>query len=304
MLPDRFTANRPSFFINTAFLLGVMVLYPVAGVLLFSLAGGSAAAVTGGGAVGGMLWQLRGVQAVGQLLVLALPVLVLSAVHVRRRLFSPESFGFLGLQGGVDWRLAVFGVAGVFLLQPLLYTIAGVQNLFLWPALGEAGAEVVRQRAVMEGFIAELAGAHSVVEFLAVVAVLALVPAVSEELLFRGYVQGNYAASMRPWYAVLLTGTMFAFFHMSAANLVPLALLGYYIGYIYFKSGNLAVPMSVHFVNNLAALLLLVIGSGSAVAGPEPELLLLMPWWWVAVPLSLLLFVIVMRRFSSIASAS
>ncbi len=96
---------------------------------------------------------------------------------------------------------------------------------------------------------------------------LALVPAVSEELLFRGYVQGNYAASMRPLYAVLLTGTMFAFFHMSAANLVPLALLGYYIGYIYSRSGNLAVPMSVHFVNNLSALLLLALGGGSEAAG-------------------------------------
>ncbi|HCD36228.1 CPBP family intramembrane metalloprotease [Chlorobium phaeovibrioides] len=304
MLPDRFTANRPSFFINTAFLLGVMVLYPVAGALLFSLSGGSAEMVLVGGGIGAMLPKLRFVQVLGQLLVLALPVLVLAAVHVRRRLFSPESFRFLGLGGGVDSRLAWFGVAGVFLLQPLLYTVAGLQNLFLWPALGEAGAEVVRQRAVMEGFISELAGAGSLSEFFVVVGVLALVPAVSEELLFRGYVQGNYAASMRPLYAVLLTGTMFAFFHMSAANLVPLALLGYYIGYIYSRSGNLAVPMSVHFVNNLSALLLLALGGGSEAAGPEPELLLGMAWWWAAVPLSLLLFVFVMRRFSSIASAS
>jgi len=38
--------------------------------------------------------------------------------------------------------------------------------------------------------------------------------------------------------------------------------------------------------------------------GPEPEILLGMVWWWVAVPLSLLLFMLVMRRFSSIASAA
>jgi len=299
---DSVAVRRPSFLFTTLFLLGVMVLYPVAGELLFSLAGG--ASLPEGAGIGVMLGELRAVQAAGQLLVLALPVLVLAAWHVRRRLLSRAIFGFLGVGGRVDFRLVGLAVAGVFMLQPLLYTIAGLQNLFLWPALGEAGAEVVRQRVVMDAFLSELAYAGSLQEFLVVAGVLALVPAVSEELLFRGYVQGNYAASMRSSAAVLLTGTMFAFFHLSAANLVPLALLGWYIGYIYIKSGNLAVPVSVHFVNNFAALLLLALGGGAAAMGPEPEILLGMVWWWVAVPLSLLLFMLVMRRFSSIASAA
>jgi len=187
-----------------------MVLYPVAGALLFSLAGG--ASLPEGAGIGVMLGELRAVQAAGQLLVLALPVLVLAAWHVRRRLLSRAIFGFLGVGGRVDFRLVGLAVAGVFMLQPLLYTIAGLQNLFLWPALGEAGAEVVRQRVVMDAFLSELAYAGSLQEFLVVAGVLALVPAVSEELLFRGYVQGNYAASMRSSAAVLLTGTMFVLF--------------------------------------------------------------------------------------------
>ncbi|TCD48916.1 CPBP family intramembrane glutamic endopeptidase [Chlorobium sp. N1] len=292
---DPVALRRPSFLFTTIFLVVTMVLYPLAGSLLFSLAGGSADVVDGGG-IGEMVGSLRLVQALGQLLVLALPVLVLSARHAGGGLFSAGSLRFLGVGKRVEMRLVGFGALGVFLLQPLVYTVAGLQNLYLWPALGDAGAEVVRQQALMESFIAELARIGSLPELLAVVAVLAVVPAVTEELLFRGYVQSNYAAAMRPSSAVLLTGTVFAFFHMSAANLLPLALLGWYIGYIYLKTGNLAVPVAVHFLNNLAALLLL--GLGGPEAGPPPEALLMTGWWWVVLPLSLVLFAFAMRRFS------
>jgi len=125
---DSVAVRRPSFLFTTLFLLGVMVLYPVAGELLFSLAGG--ASLPEGAGIGVMLGELRAVQAAGQLLVLALPVLVLAAWHVRRRLLSRAIFGFLGVGGRVDFRLVGLAVAGVFMLQPLLYTIAGLQNLF------------------------------------------------------------------------------------------------------------------------------------------------------------------------------
>jgi membrane protease YdiL (CAAX protease family) len=301
---DPVAGRRPSFLFTTIFLVVTMVLYPLAGALLFSLAGGSADVVEGGGGIGAMLGPLRLVQALGQLLVLALPVLVLSARHAGGGLFSAGSLRFLGVGKRVEMRLVGFGALGVFLLQPLVYTVVGLQSLYLWPALGDAGAEVVRQQALMERFIAELARIGSLPELLAVVAVLAVVPAVTEELLFRGYVQSNYAAAMRPSSAVLLTGTVFAFFHMSAANLLPLALLGWYIGYIYSRTGNLAVPVSVHFVNNMAALLLLLSAGSSPVAGSDPELLLFKVWWWVLLLLSLWLFIWVMRRFSAIASSS
>jgi len=127
---------------------------------------------------------------------------------------------------------------------------------------------VVRQRVVMDAFLSELAYAGSLQEFLVVAGVLALVPAVSEELLFRGYVQGNYAASMRSSAAVLLTGTMFAFFHLSAANLVPLALLGWYIGYIYIQVRQPCGPVSVHFVNNFAVSSAACSGWGCCGDGP------------------------------------
>jgi hypothetical protein len=99
---------------------------------------------------------------------------------------------------------------------------------------------------------------------------------------------------------VILTGFVFAFFHLSAANLVPLCLLGWYIGYIYSKTGNLSVPFSVHFFNNFAAFLLLLFTErGDPVSQVHPAFLLYSLWWWPVVCGSLLLFVMVARRFSA-----
>ncbi len=299
--PDLFAARRLSFLANTFFLIGVMVLYPLAGAVLFAL-------INGGGEAGAsllhiersMLPSIRLIQAVGQIVVLGLPVLLLAGWHTgRKNPFSVESLAFLGIRRDFNIGAAALAVVGIFLLQPLLYTITSLQDLYLWRALGAAGSEVVRQREMMESFIGELALASTVPEFLMVTFVLAVVPAVCEELLFRGYIQQNYSRSMGPGGAVLLTGCVFAFFHLSAANLVPLALLGWYIGYIYSKTGNLAVPFCVHFVNNFAALLLLLVTEqGGRVRELKPEFLLGAVWWWMIVVVSVVLLLMVIRRFS------
>ena len=299
--PDRFAAGRLSFLANTFFLIGVMVLYPLAGVVLFSL-------ITGGGEAGAslmhiersMIPSIRFIQAVGQIVVLALPVILLAGWQTgRKNPFSLESLAFLGIRKDFNIGAAALAVGGIFVLQPLLYTITSVQDLYLWRALGAAGLEVVRQRDMMESFIGELALVRSVPEFLSVTFVLAVVPAVCEELLFRGYIQQNYSRSMGSGGAVLLTGCVFAFFHLSAANLVPLALLGWYIGYIYSKTGNLAVPFCAHFVNNFAALFLLLFTErGGRASQVQPEFLLGAAWWWMIVVVSVVLFLMIIQRFS------
>ncbi len=298
---DLFAQQRPSFLVNTLFLVVVMLLYPVVGgVLLSFVSGGSGAAFSLSTLEKSEFPSIRMIQAVGQLLVLALPVFLLAGWHTgKKKPFSSQSLAFLGIGKPVDLTMVALAVGGIFLLQPLLHTITAVQDNYLWPALGSAGAEVVRQRDVMELFIRQLAQAGSVLEYVSVVVVFAITPALCEELFFRGYIQQNYASSISSGYAVVLTGFIFAFFHLSAANLLPLALLGWYIGYIYSAAGNLAIPVVVHFANNMAALLLLFFTGGGDVEGVlESKVLLCSPWWWLVVAVSLLLFVMVLRWFS------
>ncbi len=300
--PDLFARLRPSFMINTLFLIAVMLLYPLAGGVLFSfVSGGSEAAFSLSSIQNSQLFSIRLIQAFGQILLLALPVLLLAAWHTgRNNLFAPQSLAFLGIQKRVDFGMAVLAISGIFLLQPLLYTITAVQDHYLWSVLGSAGTEVVRQRDMMESFIKELAQVRSVPEFFFVAFVFAITPAFCEELFFRGYIQQNYTRSISSGNAVLLTGSLFALFHLNAANLLPLALLGWYIGYIYAWTGNLAIPFVVHLANNLVALLFLCFTEGRNLGWTiDSTALLDSRWWWLVVTGSLLLFVMVLRRLAA-----
>ncbi|ACD89386.1 MAG: CPBP family intramembrane metalloprotease [Chlorobium limicola] len=291
------SVHRPSFVFTTAMLLLVMLLYAVAGSLFFLLlSGGGVPAVQNAAMFDrSAVAALRISQVAGQILVLALPAGLLAGFHVRgKRLLSREPLVFLGIKGGISWRQVLFAVLGMVCLQPLLHSITELQDIFLWPALGTAGKDVLESRQQMDALLEKLAGMHSLSEAMAVAGVLALTPACCEEIFFRGYLQQNYARSLSPLASVFFTGFVFAVFHLSAANLVPLTLLGWYIGYVFMQSGNLAVPFSVHLLNNLAALLVLHFsGESSSIPG---ESVVFSLWWWFAVAGGLLLFLFFMQR--------
>ncbi|QKG58382.1 CPBP family intramembrane metalloprotease [Hymenobacter sp. BRD128] len=88
--------------------------------------------------------------------------------------------------------------------------------------------------------------------------VIAIVPAVAEELVFRGGVQRNLVQ----WFGsrhvgVWLAAAIFSGIHMQFFGFVPRFVLGLVLGYLYEWSGNIMVSMAAHFTQNAFQLLLL-----------------------------------------------
>ncbi len=95
-------------------------------------------------------------------------------------------------------------------------------------------------------------------EFLFGLLVIAVLPAIGEELLFRGLIQPKITRLTRNIHAgVWITAFIFSFFHFQFYGLIPRMLLGALFGYLYVWSGNLVVPMVAHFVNNGFTVLML-----------------------------------------------
>lgn len=99
---------------------------------------------------------------------------------------------------------------------------------------------------------------HSMPYFLSAVLVIAILPAIGEELIFRGLLQnivrrisGNYHVAV--WVAAII----FSSIHMQFFGFLPRMLLGVLFGYLYVWSGNLLIPMLAHFLNNFISLVLL-----------------------------------------------
>lgn len=84
--------------------------------------------------------------------------------------------------------------------------------------------------------------------------VLAVVPAICEELIYRGIIL-NGMRKFGTHTAVFASAAIFAVAHGSAMQTVYQFVLGIVLGYILIKTGSLVASMIVHFVNNASVVL-------------------------------------------------
>lgn len=105
---------------------------------------------------------------------------------------------------------------------------------------------------------------NSLPYFLVVFVTVGLLPAVGEELLFRGLIQKYLQAMTKnPHVAIWITAVLFSAFHIQFFGFVPRMLLGALFGYLFYYSGNLIYAMIGHFANNgLTVLMLYLFQSG------------------------------------------
>lgn len=110
------------------------------------------------------------------------------------------------------------------------------------------------QLAKLTVFLTNLGSTGELIFALVVIAVL---PGVGEELVFRGVIQKKMTQLMNPHVAIWVTGFLFSAFHLQFYGLVPRMLLGVLFGYLYYWSGNLWMPILAHFLNNGFTLLMI-----------------------------------------------
>ncbi|MFY0602234.1 MAG: CPBP family intramembrane metalloprotease [Cyclobacteriaceae bacterium] len=95
----------------------------------------------------------------------------------------------------------------------------------------------------------------SVGYFLVTVVIIAVVPAIGEELLFRGLIQNLFNHIIKNHHlAIWISALLFSAFHFQFYGIIPRMMLGVLFGYIYLWSGSLTLAMVGHFVNNALSL--------------------------------------------------
>jgi len=83
----------------------------------------------------------------------------------------------------------------------------------------------------------------------------AILPAISEELLFRGVILNSFNKKYNSVIAILFSALIFGVYHMNWIQGIFAFLLGLILGYSYLKSNSLWVPIIIHFINNAIAVL-------------------------------------------------
>ena len=123
--------------------------------------------------------------------------------------------------------------------------LSGIQQ---WMENSEAQAEILTEKFLEMNNVADL--------FLSLL-IIAVIPAIGEELLFRGTLQPIIQQIYRNQHiAIWLTAFIFSFIHFQFFGFLPRFLLGAFLGYLYVWGKSLVLPIVAHFTNNGLAVLL------------------------------------------------
>lgn len=135
-----------------------------------------------------------------------------------------------------------------------LLLVLGLAHLINALPLGKLADELQEQRQNLESSALQM---NTAPEVLLRLLVMAALPALCEELFFRGILQRMFNSFFKkPFLAIIATALVFALFHASWYNYLPITIAGSILGLIYYYTGNIWYNIILHFLINAAQILM------------------------------------------------
>jgi membrane protease YdiL (CAAX protease family) len=275
----------------------VAVLLGVAGVCMILGAFGmqALARVMGvtieGGSIGGTGKQLGILNSAGSFLIMCLPALIFASVVSNKPM---QHLGFNGLMGSRQILLVLFISAAAVALSGAL---AEVMELIQLPASIKKIADAMEESYKRE--ILKIATIQNLGDYLFALLVIALLPALFEEILFRGAVQQTAVGLTRnAFVGILITSVLFSAIHFSVMGFLSRTALGLVLGYVFYYSKNLWLSILMHFINNAFVITALYIAQqrGRKIEDAMEES---MPIWFGVIALAAIVWLMMSFRKAS-----
>lgn len=168
-----------------------------------------------------------------QMIIFVLPLLYV--LYTKRSILQTYSFRKTKL---MNFVAALFMGCGTMLIGIILTSFVSM----LFPTEAEM---------VSSGLMNELMSDNELLTF----AVVALTPAICEEMLFRGFLFSAFRGRYKIVVSVLLTAVIFGVYHMSIVRFFTTALLGAALAVIVYYSDSIFPAMMMHAINNGIAVL-------------------------------------------------
>ena len=105
-------------------------------------------------------------------------------------------------------------------------------------------------------WLGELLGKQGQLGLGSALLLVALLPAVAEEVTFRGVVLAGLRRSGSRWIAVVGSALVFGLFHINPYHVLAASMIGLLLGWVALESGSIVPGMLMHLVNNGAQVLL------------------------------------------------
>lgn len=161
-----------------------------------------------------------------------------------------------------DWKELGLFILGILILTPLLQNYLYIQNYIfeyfakISPFVQHIKSFLDSLDKLLENTYSNLLATNNILEGIFVIVIVSIVPAICEETMFRGYIQKSFEFKLKPFWAALITAIFFGLYHFNPYGLIPLVGLGLYFGFAAYTSNSIFIPMTLHFLNNFAAIIL------------------------------------------------
>ena len=164
---------------------------------------------------------------------------------------------FLQYNKKPNFKSVLFVIAIIYFANPLINWLTEINSglsLPEWMSSVEIWMKNSEDQAtqITEAFLSTT----SLTTLLTNILMIGVLPAVGEELLFRGIVQQLFKKKFGNAHAAIwISAAIFSALHMQFFGFLPRLVLGAMFGYMLEWSGTLWLPVIAHFVNNTTAVI-------------------------------------------------
>lgn len=191
--------------------------------------------------------QVRVTQTLLSIFIFLVPAILAAGI------INHRPFALLGFSGKSSWK--TYGTAIIIML--IMIVIAGSLTTLnemipvtpsmklYFTAMEDKYMQQVEVMSQMKG----------IPDLLVSLVVMAFVPAVVEEVFFRGGFQNMmHRSTGNMWVSIIVTSLLFSAIHFSFYGFFARTALGIVLGLLFATSQNIWVPILAHFVNNAIAI--------------------------------------------------
>lgn len=177
-------------------------------------------------------------------------------------------FQWLKLNCGANLQVFALAVAIMVCALPGINLLADLNSRIVLPECLAGLEQLLKQQEETAAALTErFLQADNGLDLFLNIGLMALLPALAEEISFRGTLQqiitGSQAPGTKNHIAIWISAFVFSAIHMQFYGFIPRMLMGALFGYMFVWTGCLWVPVVMHFTNNGIAVIVYYLTSDS-----------------------------------------
>ncbi|HNW88638.1 MAG TPA: CPBP family intramembrane metalloprotease [Bacteroidales bacterium] len=190
--------------------------------------------------------KLKYMQIVSQLALFVVPVLIFA-------MFAGKSIpDYLKLNRKINLLPVLIAISIIFAGLPFINWLTEINGNMSFPEQFSGIEKWMRDSEADAGALTKVfLNSTTIGGLLINILMIAILPAIGEEFFFRGVLQRLFSEWFKNVHvAIIVTAIIFSAFHMQFYGFIPRLLLGMFLGYLFYWSGSLWLPIIIHFLNN------------------------------------------------------